>query len=405
VSAIPLYLLGGLNLGTGIYSLWSTIGYYRYAKRSRHDVPGSNYRPSVALLVPCCGEEEGLEENLRSLIRQDYEPLDVIFIVESDSDSAVPIIRRVLETEARSGELVFAGSADRRGQKVHNLAAGLERTGDVEVLAFADSDGRPDRGWLGHLVSALQRPGVGVASSYRFYLPEPGCLASVLRSAWNAGVLTLLGEHDRNFAWGGSMAIRKEIFRNAGVEDAWHGALSDDYALTHAVRQAGYRVEFVPHSIVASRGKVTLRELLRWCRRQMAITRVYWPNLWRIGGGSQVAFVFFLVAGGIAAASGAGGLTALLSVVLILSWVSGGIRARAVRRLLPQWSERLRRYDWAYVLLAPVASFITVYGFLGSALSRRVEWRGRTYEMRSPTETVILDAITPEVEAKPHEIR
>ncbi len=405
MSAIPLYVLGGVNIGIGVYSLFSTLGYYRYAKRARRLKSEDAYCPPVALLVPCCGVEEGLEDNLRALVRQDYEALKVIFIVEDGSDPAVPIIERVLGSESRSGELVVAGPAERRGQKVHNLVAGLERVGDAEVFAFADSDGRPDDGWLAHLVSPLREPRVGVSSSYRFYLPEPGCLASVLRSAWNAGVLTLLGEHDRNFAWGGSMAIRRRIFEEAKVEVAWRGALSDDYALTHAVRRAGYYVKFVPRAIVASHGRVKLRQLLRWCARQMAITRVYWPNLWRIGGGSQVAFVAFLITGSMAASSGHVEVAVLLSVVLLLSWLSGGIRARAVRLLLPEWSPELRRYDWAYVLLAPAASFITVYGFLSSALSRRIEWRGKTYEMLSPSDTLLLGPVKPRPEAKAREIR
>jgi hypothetical protein len=122
----------------------------------------------------------------------------------------------------------------------------------------------------------------------------------------------------------------------------------------------------------------------------MAITRVYWPNLWRLGGGSQVVFVLFLIAGGRAAALGNIGVACLLSAVLLLSWASGAIRSEAVRLLLPRWSESLRRYHWSYVLLAPVTSFLTVYAFVTSLLSRRIHWRGRVYEMRSSTETVII---------------
>jgi len=415
VSTLALYLLGAINLGVGIYSLLSTLAYCRYARRAHGAAPPSEPRPSVVLFVPCCGDEDGLEENLRSLVEQEYAPLAVVFIVEDETDSAVPVIRRVMETGvlnppagakspegeprgwgpaaligARAASMVTAGRADRCGQKVHNLLAGLAGDHQAEVFAFADSDGLTDRHWLANLVATLGKPDVGVASSYRFYLPEPGNLASVLRSAWNAGVLTLLGEHDRNFAWGGAMAIRKEIFREARVAHAWQGALSDDYALTHAVRRAGYRVAFVPQSIVLSRGRVGFRELLRWCGRQMAITRVYWPNLWRLGGGSQVVFVLFLLAGGKAAASGDVGVASVLSVVLLLSWASGAIRTQAVRLLLPRWNEHLRRYHWSYVLLAPMTSFLTVYAFFTSLLSRRIYWRGRVYEMRSPTETVII---------------
>lgn len=393
MSSFTLYLLGTINIGVGIYSLLAAIAYSRYVRRSPMHSAVRDPLPSVALFVPCCGDEEGLEENLRSLVEQDYQPLEMIFIVEDEADTAVPVIRRVMETHDRPSTLVSAGTADRCGQKVHNLRVGIAHAGQADVFAFADSDGMTDGAWLKNLVGALQKPGVGVASSYRFYLPEPGNFLSLLRSAWNAGVLTLLGDHDRNFAWGGAMAIPREVFRKAGVENAWHGALSDDYALTHAVRRAGYQVRFVPESIVVSRGRVGLWELMAWCARQLAITRVYWPNLWRLAGGSQVVFVFFLLGGTGAAASGETAVAAVLILVLLLSWVGGVVRAQAIRHLLPQWNDRLRHYRWTYVLLAPLTSFLTVYAFTASALSRRIHWRGREYEMRSPTETVIIGRV------------
>ena len=157
---------------------------------------------SVTLFVPCCGVEEGLAANLKALEQQDYPNLRLVFVVEHADDAAIPIIKGLL-----SGELVIAGAAEGRGQKVHNLLAAIDRVPPSDVWAFADSDGRPDPGWLRRLVSELDRPGVGVASTYRFYVPEPLSFLTLLRSVWNASVLSLLGNHDRNFAWGGGMAI------------------------------------------------------------------------------------------------------------------------------------------------------------------------------------------------------
>ncbi|MGH9460679.1 MAG: hypothetical protein ACRD1X_05650, partial [Vicinamibacteria bacterium] len=98
MSTLTLYLLGAINLGIGIYSLRSTLAYWRYARSSYGTVPPNEPRPSVVLFVPCCGDEDGLEENLRALVEQEYAPLAVVFIVEDETDSAVPIIRRVMET-------------------------------------------------------------------------------------------------------------------------------------------------------------------------------------------------------------------------------------------------------------------------------------------------------------------
>jgi cellulose synthase/poly-beta-1,6-N-acetylglucosamine synthase-like glycosyltransferase len=259
------------------------------------------------------------------------------------------------------------------------------------VIAFADSDIRPPSEWLARLVEPLGRAGVGAATGYRFYLPERGSFASLLRSAWNAGVLTLLGDHDHNFAWGGSMAITRATFRQAGVEDAWKGVLSDDYALTHAVRRAGFQIEFVPRCVVPSVGTVGLTEVLAWCARQMAITRVYWPNLWRIAGGSQVAYCAFLIAGSMMAVSGSFTVGAMLATVLAAGVVSGALRIHAIQQIAPEWKKRLSGFKTTYVLLAPLVGFLSAYGFFRSLLSRRIRWRGKNYEMKSSTQTLILE--------------
>src|SRR5512133_2667687 len=46
--------------------------------------------------APCKGDDVDLEDNLRSLMEQDYDDYEVAFIVESEFDSAVPVIRRVM---------------------------------------------------------------------------------------------------------------------------------------------------------------------------------------------------------------------------------------------------------------------------------------------------------------------
>jgi hypothetical protein len=390
-----IYALGAINLAIALYSLWASFRYRDYARRSSAPA-ATSYRPSVALLVPCRGAEEGLEANLAALASQDYPQLKLVFIVESHSDPALPIIERVRLQSSRPSELVVAGPARACGQKVHNLLSGLSHTGDAEVLAFADSDGRPDSRWLARLVAPLEvsRPGaIGVATGYRFYIPEPVSFATLLRAAWNASVLTLLGEHDHNFAWGGSMAIRRAVFEEAGVARAWQGALSDDYALTHAVRRAGYRVEFVPGCLVGSEGKAGFGEVAAWSFRQLAITRVYWPPLWLLAGGSQILYAGFLVAGGLAAAAADRLATVLLGVLLGAGFSAAGLRARAVEEIVPTGRDRLRAHRGALTLIAPLAGLLTVYAFVRSALTRRIEWRGKLYEMRSPTETLVLDSI------------
>jgi len=379
--------LAAWNFAVGLFSIRSALGYREYARRAaRARSAGEPSRaPTVTLVVPCCGGEAGLEENLEALLAQAYPRFSVRFVVEGAADAAVPVIERSLTRHPGKGALVLAGPAQGRSQKVHNLLAALESRPAAEVLVFADSDGRPERDWLRLLVGPLKRAEVGVASSYRFYLPEPASFPTLLRSAWNAAVLTMLGDHDHNFAWGGAMAIREEVFHRIGVAEAWKGALSDDYAMTHAVRRAGLRVDFVPSCLVGSRGEVGLRELMSWCARQIAITRVYWPALFAVAAATHLVYGAFL------ALALLQGRFALTGIVLLPGLVGGGLRASAIADLAPQWRETISRHLWAYFLLVPFAGVVTLMGVLRALWSRRIEWRGKCYEMRSPTETMVLE--------------
>jgi len=386
VSDWAIGALAAWNFAVGLFSIRSALGYREYARRAARArfAKASSQTPTVTLIVPCCGGEAGLEGNLEALLAQDYPSYSVRFVVETAADEAVPLIERSLARHPEKGDLVLAGAARGRSQKVHNLLAALESPPPTEVLVFADSDGRPERDWLKLLVTPLERAEVGVASSYRFYLPEPASFATILRSAWNATVLTVLGDHDHNFAWGGAMAIRQEVFRRIGVSESWKGALSDDYAMTHAVRRAGLRVEFVPSCLVGSRGEVGLMELVSWSARQITITRVYWPALFAVAAATHLIYGAFLA---LALVQGA---FVLMGIVLLPGLVGGGLRATAIAELAPQWRGTISRHLWAYFLLVPFTGVLTLLGVLRALWSRRIEWRGKLYEMRSPTETIIL---------------
>ena len=382
--------LGLLNAAAAVVSLKTGLRHWRSARRARRGGNGvpEGALPEVTLIVPCCGDEEGLESNLEALLGQDYPRSRIRFVVEAAVDGAVPVIERVRARHPGRADLVFAGPARAQGQKVHNLLAALDHAPVSEALVFADSDGRPEAHWMRRLVTELAGPEVGVASTYRFYRPAPATFATLLRSVWNLSVLALLGDHDRNFAWGGGMAIRREVFERAGVRPAWRGALSDDYALTHAVRRTGLRVAFVPECVVGSEDEVGLGSFLAWSARQIGITRVYWPALFRLAALANLPSAAFLV---LAPAVGGALPMTLLLLVLCLGAASGGLRAMALGHHAPQWKPDLRRFAWAYVLMAPLCGLVTASGVLRSLMSRRIEWRGKVYEMRSPRETVILE--------------
>jgi hypothetical protein len=113
---------------------------------------------------------------------------------------------------------------------------------------------------------------------------------------------------------------------------------------------------------------------------------VYWPALFAIAAATHLIYGAFLA---LALFQGAFVLT---GIVLVPGLVGGGLRAAAIADLAPQWREAISRHLWAYFLLVPFAGLLTLLGVCRALASRRVEWRGKLYEMRSPEETRILRA-------------
>ncbi|MGH9829120.1 MAG: glycosyltransferase, partial [Blastocatellia bacterium] len=294
--AQTLYILNSLLVLQGLGSLAEGIAFLRFVSNSMAETPDDNQPfPGVCIIAPCKGHDVGLEENLGALFQQDYPNFEILFAIADSKDAAGEVIEKAIaQHPGTQSKLILAGSSPGRSQKINNLLAALEvakdrRTqGNKRVFVFFDSDARPRQDWLRSLVGPLTDPEVGAATGYRWYLPaldkspdrNRGGFWPALLSAWNGTVATTLGDHGRNFAWGGSTAILEETFDRIGVAERWKTAASDDYALTAAVQQAGLKIRFVPRCLLVTREHASLRSLLEFTTRQIIITRVYRPRVW-----------------------------------------------------------------------------------------------------------------------------
>jgi len=84
-------------------------------------------------------------------------------------------------------------------------------------------------------------------------------------------------------------------------------------------------------------------------------------------------------------------LAVVLTSVYALGCLKGWIRLRAVSLLFPEHVSVLRNYRMAYTFWGPLASLISLLGFIRSLWSRKIEWRGIRYLMVSARKTVVLE--------------
>ena len=383
---VVYYFLAALSCWFGLQSLLSGIRYAAYVRRETSR-PLPKFEPFVSVIAPGRGLEPGLIDNLRPLVTQDYPHYEVLFVFDDADDPAVKIVAELKHTVAT--RIVISGPAIDSGQKVHNLRVAVNEVDpQTEVLVFVDTDARPSQHWLRQLVAPLADETLGASTGYRWFVPARGGFASQLRGVWNASVASALGsDTTKNFCWGGSTAIRRSIFTRLNVSERWRGTVSDDFTITSVLKEAKFPIHFTPNCLVASVGDCDFRELLEFTTRQIKITRVYAAHLWLplLLGSALFAIAFF---GGLILLIMSKSLVVAAVVVLIftLGAAKSFIRFRAVSEVL-----KTSRGDLAaHIFLWPIASLLYLYNAIAAGFSRRIKWRGITYELKSPTEAVII---------------
>lgn len=398
-------LLGALLLLQSLFSLCDGFRFRGFVRRS-FARPLGDYRPPAAVIIPCKGLTPDFELNVASFLAQDYPGYQLIFAVASDADAAYthlsPRLRALESASAapavtsvgpRHAGVVVAGLSDERGEKVNNMLRALaEVDAGTEVLAFADIDARPSPHWLRSLIAPLADPSATVSTGFRWYLPGHS-FASQARAAWDASIVTMLGERSQRLVWGGSMAMRAADFERLRIAGRyWAHTVSDDYAVARAVRDSGGRIHFEPRCLVKSREESSFGDFLRWSNRQIILTRVYAARLWGLGLASYALYGATFLLGLIAlalpitTATERAAVAVTLLAIVLLGAAKGALRTRVAREIFPDESATLNRYGARYWQLAPLVPWIMLLNFGVAGFTRRIDWAGTHYELRSADE-------------------
>jgi cellulose synthase/poly-beta-1,6-N-acetylglucosamine synthase-like glycosyltransferase len=401
--------------------LVQTVNNYRYTlvkykkKRSWHEL-------RTVLIVPCKGLDSTFQKNITSLFNQDYENYLLWFVVAEKSDPAYDELCKLKNqlsqsSKARDVQVFIAGKVSDSeklttsneqpttryacSQKIHNLLYAYKKIGDdIDALAFADSDICVRTNWLSHLVWHLRLSKTGATTGYRLFIPAGNNPASLALSVMNAKVAQLLGNTRFNQAWGGSMAIRVDVFREIGLDKIWPKTISDDLSLSRAVKKAGRKVEFVPACLVASYESTTWPKLFEFAHRQFLITRVTAPRTWLFGFLSSLYSILGLWAGSAFATYAAVKSSSIDYQLLILLAVpvfffagqlaSAILRQKMISRLLEKDWQKLKLACAVDILFFWAWSLLLLFLILSSAFGRTIRWRGTHYKLLGPSETIIV---------------
>jgi ceramide glucosyltransferase len=340
-------------------------------RRERRSWPG-NYTPPISVLKPVGGLEHGTYDNFASFCRQDYPLYEILFCVNDESDSAVPLIEKLIRDFPERSIRLLIGR-DHRGlnPKADKLIR-LVREAQYDLFVTSDSDVRVGPNYLRSVAAPFSDPAVGVVSTFFQGKAEDGFVGrtqalSYVADFWTHGMVSHLIEDGFKWGTGATVAMPRELLAMIGGYESIVDYHSDDFRITQALTSRGYRVEFASEPIQMVYPPQSFRSFV-----QHQILWSFRLRRLRPAGHFGLLFTFGLpwaILAGILSGSAVTGAAVLagyfvLRAAAILAIGLGVLRDPQVRRA------------W---FLFPVCDALGFCVWLVSFFKNRVHWRGREY--------------------------
>lgn len=392
LAVVVFWVLVGLVVVQGVIVLLFT----RTLLRRPPQLPDDESCPKAAVVLCLRGTDPFLPATLEAVLELDYPDFELHVVVDDRGDPAWEVVQRVVK--ARRADHVHIMPLEDRLEtcslKCSSVVQAVSRLDEsCEVVALLDADTIPHRTWLRELVQPLSDEHVGAATGNRWYMPEHPSLPALVRYVWNAAAAPQMWWY--RIAWGGTLAVKTEVFRRGDLLDRWSNAFCEDTMLFRMLRRHGLQVAFVPTLMMINRESCDLGGFFRWVRRQLLTARLYHPGWWGVVllGVSTTCWPMFALL--LAAWSAA---TARWDV---LAYALGGFALyeccmplllapmeRAVRRIARRREEPTSWTSpgllWRYLAAIPLTQAVYAAA-LGSALTlRSVDWRGVHYQIDGP---------------------
>jgi ceramide glucosyltransferase len=265
-------ILAVLLAGSLIYCVLVMVATWRYLAAK---LPVRGVVPPISVLKPLSGRHEGLEENLRSFLAQDYPDFEVLLAVHRESDPAIAVAQKVMEefSGKLSVRLIVTGDSPIPNAKSYSLGR-LVREAKHELLVMGDSDVRVQPDLLARLAREMADPRVGlITCPYR---------AVGGRSLWSrleaigmntellGGVLVARMLEGMKFALGCTVAVRRSVLEEMGGFAYLQEFLAEDFVLGHRAAELGHEVllssTIIEHRIGSQSLWHNLSHRLRWAR-------------------------------------------------------------------------------------------------------------------------------------------
>jgi ceramide glucosyltransferase len=361
-------LLVLLLVGSWVYCVLTGVASRRYLAISP---PALTALPPISVLKPLCGQDDRLEENLRSFFTQDYPNYEILFAVHGLTDPAAAVVDKVCRDfpQGPRVRLIESGDPTVPNAKAHSLGHLVARA-QHSILVMSDSDVCVPTGLLRRVAAEFQDPAVGVVTCLYRAVPGQGFWSRLeaigMNTEFLAGVLVawLVGEMD--FALGPTLAARREVIEAMGGFAELGHYLAEDFVIGNRAPRLGYRVVLssciIEHRIGSQTFKENLQHRLRWARStRRSRPAGYWGEIFTRP--IPLALLLWLVA------------PKLWPLVAVTAFFRALAAWSTVKWVLHD--PLTRRRWWLVPFQDLISELVWFAGFFGST----IDWRGRRYSL------------------------
>jgi ceramide glucosyltransferase len=356
--------LAVLLTGSLIYCVLIVVATRRFLSAT---LPVAGTKPPISVLKPLCGHDDGLEENLRSFMVQDYPEYEVLFGVHRSDDSAVAVAEKIIaEFSGRiPARIIVTGESPIPNAKAFSLNR-MVREAHYDVLVMSDSDVRVTPSLLPHLAQELQDDHVGLISCPYRAVPGKSLWSRLEAIGMNTellgGVMVARMLEGMRFALGCTVAVRRSVLEDMGGFGYLQEFLAEDFVIGQRAAELGHGVLFssyvIEHRIGSQSMMPNLGHRMRWARSTRRSRPLgYWGQIFTY----PLPLALLLCA-----------VYPTAWPVLFLTLILRGIAALATARDIVHDPITQKQW-WLLPVQDLIGFFIWISGFVGD----KIVWRDR----------------------------
>ncbi|MFG0252597.1 MAG: glycosyltransferase [Phycisphaerales bacterium JB038] len=228
------------------------------------------------MVVCCYNSAATLEDCLEGLGDLAYPAYEVIVVDDGSTDGTSTIAER--------HDVRLIRTENRGLSRARNTGIEAARG---EIVAFIDSDARPDPDWLTHLALALESSDFVGVGGPNIAPPGDGLVAACVAEAPGGPIHVLRTDREAEHIPGCNMAFRRAALLEIGGFDPQFRVAGDDVDLCWRFHARGWRIGFAPGAVVWHHARNSVRGY--WKQQSgygvaEAMLEAKWPEKYNVAG-------------------------------------------------------------------------------------------------------------------------